>query len=85
MEIWNEDRHRQRARWECEPFHNANTVFGQLVRTPAPRINTLKERNNAYTVRIDAMDCPSLQVVLPARKEVVENEFSRKLYQASRR
>ena len=65
------------------PFHNANTnVFGQLVRTPAPRINTLKERNNAYTVRIDAMDCPSLQVVLPARKEVVKNEFSRKLYQA---
>ena len=63
--------------------HSSNTnVFGQQVTTPLPTVKTL---NDSWSVLIDVVDCPDLKVVLPARKEIVENDFSRRLHRTCER
>ncbi|QJU58465.1 ATP-binding protein [Sphingomonas sp. AP4-R1] len=72
-------------------FHDSTT---EAVHTPrinfhgvtvAARLPTLSEieRPHNWRVRIDIVDAPALQLVLPARKEMVENEALSRLGEAA--
>ena len=51
-------------------------VFGHLIKMSLPEIKGLE---HIYKTRVEVVDCPSLKVVLPARKEVVQNDFIERL------
>ena len=51
-----------------------------------PRLPTIRDiEMNHWTVKTDVMDCPDLELTLPARKEVVETPFMNRLRTACRR
>ena len=54
------------------PKHNLN-FFGRTIEAWLPSVATL-DRENWY-VKADLVACPELQLVLPARKELVRTEF----------
>lgn len=71
-------------------FHDGTTEATHTPRinfhgvTVASRLPTLSEIGNSHgwRVRIDIVDAPALQLVLPARKEMVENEALSRLREA---
>ena len=51
-----------------------------------PKLPTVRDiEMNQWTVKTDVMDCPDLELTLPARKEVVETPFMDRLRTACRR
>ncbi len=61
---------RDRWRGSFEPDLN---FFGLTVPARLPTVETV--HGGIWSVRADVRDCPGLELVLPARKEVVENSF----------
>ena len=56
--------------------------FGLTLPVRLPAVETV--HGGIWTVRADVMDCPDLELVLPARKEAVENGFLREMREAAR-
>lgn len=53
--------------------------------TVAGAISTIAEKHHQWCARVDIVDAPDLQLVLPARKEMVENEALAELRRTVRR
>ena len=60
-------------------FHGVVIQDNQLPEVPTMR------RNTTYTVRVDVRQCPEMELTLPARKELIQNEFLDELRQEGRR
>ncbi len=56
--------------------------FGLTLPVGLPVVETVD--GTAWTVRADVRDCPDLELVLPARKEAVENAFLQEMREAAR-
>ncbi len=56
--------------------------FGLTLPVRLPTVETV--HGPAWTVRADVGDCPDLELVLPARKEAVENAFLKETREAAR-
>ena len=56
--------------------------FGLTLPVRLPAIETV--HGGIWTVRADVGDCPELELVLPARKEAVENAFLKEMREAAR-
>ncbi len=56
---------------------------GLTLSAPLPDVTTAMERDT-YSVCLDILDCPDLKLVLPARKEVVQDAFFDELKTAAR-
>ena len=56
--------------------------FGLTLPVRLPTVETV--HGPAWTVRADVGDCPGLELVLPARKEAVENAFLKEMREAAR-
>ena len=57
--------------------------FGLTLPVGLPTVETV--HGPTWTVRADVHDCPDLELVLPARKEAVENAFLQEMRDAARR
>ena len=55
---------------------------GVTVPGPMPQVHTVSQ--DTWTVRADIDDCPQLELVLPARKEIVQTPFLDELRKAAR-
>ena len=66
--------------WSREPRIN---FHGVTVPCPLPQVAEL--RGPGWSVRVDVVDCPELQLVLPARKEVLATPFLDSLREACER
>ena len=51
-------------------------VCGHVVGMSLPQLEGLE---HVYKTRVEVVDCPDLKIVLPARKEVVQNDFIERL------
>lgn len=83
VEMWNgcrigvfRDRHHRSSSEETINFH------GLTVACPMPRVSGVSE-DHSWNVRIDIVDAPALQLVLPARKEMVQNAVLAELHEAA--
>ena len=56
--------------------------FGLTLPVRLPTVETV--HGSTWTVRADVHDCPDLELVLPARKEAVENAFLAEMREAAR-
>ena len=56
--------------------------FGLTLALRLPTIETV--HGPAWSVLADVQDCPDLELVLPARKEAVENDFLKEMREAAR-
>ncbi len=56
--------------------------FGLTLPVRLPTVETV--HGPTWTVRADVHDCPELELVLPARKEAVENAFLQEMREAAR-
>ncbi|MDE0356018.1 MAG: ATP-binding protein [Deltaproteobacteria bacterium] len=70
---------RDRRQNYLEPDLN---FFGLTVPVRLPTVETVHGAN--WSVRADVVDCPGLELVLPARREAVENEFTAEMRRAAR-
>ena len=70
---------RDRRRGYHDPDLN---FFGLTLTVRLPALESV--HGGLWTVRADVGDCPDLELVLPARKEVVQNPFLRELHEAAR-
>ena len=70
---------RDRRRGYNDPDLN---FFGLTLPVGLPTIETV--HGPTWTVRADVRDCPDLELVLPARKEPVENVFLKEMREAAR-
>ena len=70
---------RDRWRGSFEPDLN---FFGLTVPARLPTVETV--HGGIWSVRADVRDCPGLELVLPARKEPVENKFVAGMQEAAR-
>ena len=70
---------RNRHRGYNDPDLN---FFGLTVPVGLPTIETV--HGGTWSVRTDIGDCPDLELVLPARKEAVENDFLNEMRDAAR-
>ena len=71
---------RNRHRGYNDPDLN---FFGPTLPVGLPTVETV--HGPTWTVRADVHDCPDLELVLPARKEAVENAFLQEMRDAARR
>ena len=58
------------------------SFFGLTLTVGLPNVETV--HGATWTVLADICDCPDLELVLPARKEAVENAFLREMREAAR-
>ena len=70
-----------RDRWRSS-FEPDLNFFGLTVPARLPTVETV--HGGAWSVRADVRDCPGLELVLPARKEAVENTFVAGMREAAR-
>ena len=56
--------------------------FGLTVPVRLPTVETVHGAN--WSIRADVVDCPGLELVLPARREAVENVFTAEMREAAR-
>ena len=70
---------RDRWRGSFEPDLN---FFGLILPVRLPTVETV--HGGIWSVRADVRDCPGLELVLPARKEAVENSFLAGMRDAAR-
>ena len=71
--------YRNRRQNYLEPDLN---FFGLTVPVRLPTVETV--HGAVWSVRADVVDCPGLELVLPARREAVENAFTGEMRQAAR-
>ncbi len=71
--------YRDRRQNYLEPDLN---FFGLTVPVRLPTVETV--HGAVWSVRADVVDCPGLELVLPARREAVENAFLGEVRQAAR-
>ncbi len=71
--------YRDRSRGYLEPDLN---FFGLTVPVRLPTVETV--HSGIWSVRADVVDCPGLELQLPARREAVENEFLAEVREAAR-
>ncbi len=71
--------YRDRWRGSFEPDLN---FFGLTLPVRLPTVETV--HGGIWSVRADVRDCPGLELVLPARKEAVENTFVAGMREAAR-
>ncbi len=71
--------YRDRRQSYMEPDLN---FFGLTVPVRLPAVETV--HGSIWSVRADVVDCPGLELLLPARREPVENAFLEELRQAAR-
>ena len=65
------------------PYNQPDLNFhGLTLNVRLPHVQSLD--GETWTVRAEAEDCPELELVLPARKEAVENAFLEKLREEAR-
>ena len=65
------------------PEDNLN-FYGLTLRIGTPEVMTIDRYINHWRTKVDVINCSELELVLPARKEVVTNEFLAELQDASR-
>ena len=70
---------RDRRQNYLEPDLN---FFGLTVPARLPMVETV--HGSIWSVRADVVDCPKLELVLPARREPVENAFTAEMREAAR-
>ena len=70
---------RDRRRGYNDPDLN---FFGLTLPVGLPTVETV--HGPTWTMRADVHDCPDLELVLPARKEAVENAFLKEMREAAR-
>lgn len=70
---------------ERGPAHDSRRINFHGVTVPCALPSVAEVRAEHWIVRIDVIDCPELQLVLPARKEVVATPFLDELRQACER
>ena len=70
---------RDRRQGYLEPDLN---FFGLTVPARLPTVETV--HGAVWSVRADVVDCPGLELVLPARRETVENEFTQEMRETAR-
>lgn len=58
---------------------------GHRVKCALPTVREEKDSGSLWTVRIDIMDAPEIHMVLPARKEVIDNAALKALCEAAER
>ncbi|TAJ75207.1 MAG: ATP-binding protein [Sphingobium sp.] len=58
---------------------------GHRVKCALPTVREEKDNGSLWTVRIDIMDAPEIHMVLPARKEVIDNAALMALREAAER
>ncbi len=71
--------YRDRRLGYMEPDLN---FFGLTVPVRLPTVETV--HGGVWSVRADVVDCPGLELVLPARREAVENAFTAEMRHAAR-
>ena len=71
--------YRNRSRGYLEPDLN---FFGLTVAVRLPTVETV--HRGIWSVRADVVDCPGLELQLPARREAVENAFLADMREAAR-
>ena len=71
--------YRDRRGGYLEPDFN---FFGLTVPVRLPTVETV--HGGIWSVRADVVDCPGLELLLPARREAVENAFLADMHQAAR-
>ncbi len=71
--------YRDRQRGYLEPDLN---FFGLTVPVRLPTVETV--HGGIWSARADVMDCPDLELLLPARREAVENAFLADMREAAR-
>ncbi len=71
--------YRDRSRGYLEPDLN---FFGLTVAVRLPTVETV--HRGIWSVRADVVDCPGLELQLPARREAVENAFLADMREAAR-
>ena len=71
--------YRNRRQNYLEPDLN---FFGLTVPVRLPTVETV--HGAVWSVCADVVDCPGLELVLPARREAVENAFTKEMRQAAR-
>ncbi len=71
--------YRDRRLGYMEPDLN---FFGLTVPVRLPTVETVHGAN--WSIRADVVDCPRLELVLPARREAVENAFTAEMREAAR-
>ena len=71
--------YRDRGRGYLEPDLN---FFGLTVPVQLPTVETV--HRGIWSVRADVVDCPGLELQLPARREAVENAFLAEVREAAR-
>jgi hypothetical protein len=68
----------------CDASHSHRVNFhGVTVPCLLPALSEIGGAPHSWRVRIDIVDAPALQLVLPARKEMVENEALSRLREAA--
>jgi len=72
--------YRDRRQGYMEPDLN---FFGLTVPVRLPTVETV--HGGIWSVRADVVDCPRLELLLPARREPVENAFLAEMREAARR
>ena len=70
---------RDRRRGYNDPDLN---FFGLTLPVALPAVETVN--GPTWTIRADVQNCPDLELVLPARKEAVENAFLKEMREAAR-
>ena len=70
---------RDRRRGYSDPDLN---FFGLTLPVGLPAVETV--HGGTWSIRADVDDCPDLELVLPARKEAVENAFLKEMREAAR-
>ena len=70
---------RDRRRGYNDPDLN---FFGLTLPVGLPTVETV--HGGTWSIRADIGDCPELELVLPARKEAVENDFLKEMREAAR-
>ena len=71
--------YRDRRQNYLEPDLN---FFGLIVPVRLPTVETV--HGAVWSVRADVVDCPGIELVLPARREAVENAFTKEMRDAAR-
>ena len=69
---------------DCRRGHHDPDLnfFGLTLPVHLPALESV--HRGIWTVRADVGDCPELELVLPARKEAVDNRFLREMHEAAR-
>ncbi|MBE9117237.1 hypothetical protein IQ249_15155 [Lusitaniella coriacea LEGE 07157] len=64
----------------CRSYALKVNFYGIAIEHVFPHTIQVSFRFENLTVLVDVVDCPELELVLPSRKDIVQNEFLKKLH-----